>query len=40
MPQPQVGGHKREKHHGDDAVHGEEGGIQAAQVAGETMECS
>ena len=33
LPQPQIGGDKDEKDHGDDAVHGEECGIQAAQVA-------
>ena len=32
-PQPQIGGHKAEKDHGDDAIHGEECGIQAPQVA-------
>src|ERR1700683_1077900 len=33
-PQPEVGCHKDEKDRGDDAIHGEKGGIQAAQVAG------
>ena len=30
----QRGSHKKEKHHGNDSVHGEEGGVQAAQVCG------
>jgi hypothetical protein len=33
-PEPEIGGHKGKKDRADDAVHGEKGGIEAAQVAG------
>jgi len=33
-PQPEIGGDEAEKNHGDDAIHGEKGGIEPAQVAG------
>src|SRR5579863_4152269 len=33
-PEPEVGGDKAEEHHGDDAIHGEEGSVETAQVAG------